>query len=106
MRPFFITDITVSGLYTTIPQLESGEKFYFHYILAENPCREAVNCPGEPDLSTWIAVEQSKQQLETAAIQQAKKPRLSDRGFFVGKRLEYYCPDEYVRSACFCTSSK
>lgn len=59
-----ITAITSRGMSTQIPELEEGEKFYFHYIVAENPCRQSVDYPGELDASTWFAVDQSKKQLE------------------------------------------
>ena len=59
-----ITAITSRGLSTQIPELEEGEQFYFHYIVAENLCRQSVDYPGEMDNSTWFAVDQSKKQLE------------------------------------------
>ena len=61
-----ITAITATGLLTQVPPLEVGEQFYFHYIVAENPCRQSVDYPNESDVSTWFAVEQSKKQLEQA----------------------------------------
>ncbi|MBT9393921.1 hypothetical protein KLP40_12175 [Hymenobacter sp. NST-14] len=65
-----VTSATATGLETTIPQLEVGEQFYFHYILAENPFRESADYPGESDISTWVAVTQSKNRLERAWQQQ------------------------------------
>ena len=59
-----ITVITSRGLSTQIPELDEGEQFYFHYIVAENPYRQAVDYPEEVDSSTWFAVDQSKKQLE------------------------------------------
>lgn len=59
-----ITTITPQGLITRIPALEMGERFYFHYVIAENPCLPSADYPGEMDISTWLAVEQSKKQLE------------------------------------------
>ena len=59
-----VTTITACGLFTQIPVLVMGEQFYFHYIVAENPCLQSTDYPNEADASTWFAVEQSKMQLE------------------------------------------
>ena len=61
-----VTTITPDGLQTKIPPLEPGEQFYLHYIIAENPCRQFVDHPDQPDISTWFAVEQTKARLERA----------------------------------------
>lgn len=70
-----ITDVTSKGLITKIPLLESGEQFYFHYIIAENPCRTSPEYLGETDISTWIAVDQSKHQVTNTWLEQTKKPQ-------------------------------
>ncbi|WP_022823955.1 hypothetical protein [Hymenobacter norwichensis] len=72
-----VTSITSDkrGICTRIPQLQTGEQFYFHYILAENPYRELVNYPGEIDLATWIAVDQPKHRLEQAWLEHTQKLR-------------------------------
>ena len=59
-----ITTVTSLGLATQIPRLNAGEQFYFHYLIAENPCRQSAEYPDESDASTWFAVDQSKKQLE------------------------------------------
>ncbi|MCB2379760.1 hypothetical protein LGH70_19345 [Hymenobacter sp. BT635] len=59
-----LTTITPHGLRTRLPLLEPGENFYFHYTLAENPYRKALESLGYMDISTWFAVEQTKAQLE------------------------------------------
>lgn len=64
------------GVRTQIPQLQVGEQFYFHYILAENPYREAADYPGEMDIATWAAVNQPKHRLEKAWQEHTKKLRL------------------------------
>ncbi|GAB3722763.1 hypothetical protein GCM10027594_03570 [Hymenobacter agri] len=55
-----VSTITERGLYTRIPLLEAGERFYFHYIIAENPYKASADYPDEPDVSTWFAVDQTK----------------------------------------------
>ncbi|WP_460675875.1 hypothetical protein [Hymenobacter coalescens] len=61
-----ITTIEETGLRTQVPQLREGEQFYFHYILAESPRHKSTEYPDEWDISTWYAVEQSREQLEKA----------------------------------------
>ncbi|RPD46870.1 hypothetical protein DNI29_11965 [Hymenobacter sediminis] len=69
-----ITDVTPNGLITKIPLLKPGEQLYFHYIIAENPYRASSEYPQETDISTWIAVDQSKYQISNTWLEQAKKP--------------------------------
>lgn len=70
-----ITEASASGLKTTIPILQPGEQFYFHYIVAENPYRTSLDYPDEPDISTWYAVNQQKHQLEKLWQVEIQKPR-------------------------------
>ncbi|MCA8829026.1 hypothetical protein [Hymenobacter pini] len=60
------------GICTVVPQLNVGEQFYFHYVLAENPSRESIDYPGEIDIATWFAVNQSKHRLEKAWYEHKK----------------------------------
>lgn len=52
------------GFKTTIPELNKGEKIYFHFIVAVNPIKQSIQYPNEQDVSTWYAVEQSKKFLD------------------------------------------
>ncbi|GAA4018470.1 hypothetical protein GCM10022408_35310 [Hymenobacter fastidiosus] len=70
-----VTTIVADGLQAMIPPLEYGERFYCHYIIAENPRCKSADYPEEPDISTWYAVEQTKSRLERAWQEDAKNPR-------------------------------
>lgn len=69
---FLPTQITEKGLVTTVSELEFGERFYFHYIIAEEKYRKSLEYPDEVANSSWMAVEQSKYQLEKAWQSQNK----------------------------------
>lgn len=53
------------GFKTTIPELYEGEKIYFHFLVATNPIKQSIQYPNEEDVSTWYAVDQSKEFLDS-----------------------------------------
>ncbi|MGI4870243.1 MAG: hypothetical protein ACRYFX_03580 [Janthinobacterium lividum] len=58
------TEYSDFGFKTTIPDLEDGEKIYFHFIVATNPIKPSQEYPDERNISTWFAVDQSKKSLD------------------------------------------
>ena len=52
------------GFETKVPELLLNEQIYFHYLVATNTKNEIVNYSNEVDVSTWFAVEQSKNKLD------------------------------------------
>lgn len=60
---FLFTKYTDKGFCSDIPTLEKGEQIYFHYLVASNPKKKSKCYPDEDDISTWFAVDYSKQTL-------------------------------------------
>lgn len=59
------------GFKTSVPELEEGEKIYFHFIIAINPIKPSKDYPNERDASTWFAVDQFKKYLDKKLINEA-----------------------------------
>jgi hypothetical protein len=51
------TSILKYGLKTNLPALKSGEKIYFHYLVASNQRKKSKEYPDEDDISTNFAVD-------------------------------------------------
>ncbi len=58
------TEYVEFGFKTVVPLLENGEKIYFHFIVATNRIKPSIDYPNERDVSTWLAVDQSKNYLD------------------------------------------
>ncbi|KAA9332295.1 hypothetical protein F0P96_12510 [Hymenobacter busanensis] len=71
---FALTRIEPNGLSTQVPEMLAGERFYFHYVIAQSPRRKSLQYPEEWDISTWEAVDQPRKKLEEAWQQHTKKP--------------------------------
>ena len=54
---FSFTSYLDFGLGTNLPQLENGEKIYFHYLVATNRKKKSEHNPNEDDISTNLAVD-------------------------------------------------
>lgn len=52
------------GFKTRVPKLMTGEKIYFHFLVATNLIKQSIQHPDERDVSTWYAVEQTKKFLD------------------------------------------
>jgi len=52
------------GFKIVIPDLNEKERIYFHFIIATNPIKASTDYPDERDVSTWLAVDQSKKWLD------------------------------------------
>lgn len=52
------------GFKTRVPKLITGEKIYFHFLVATNLIKRSIQHPDERDVSTWYAVEQTKKFLD------------------------------------------
>jgi hypothetical protein len=61
---FSFTDYLDFGFKTIIPELNTGEQIYFHYLSAINSIKPSLQYPDERDVSTWYAVEQTEKFLE------------------------------------------
>ena len=62
-QDFIFTRYIDNGFCTSVPKLEKGEQIYFHYLMASNPKKKSKYYPDEDDISTWFAVDYSKQTL-------------------------------------------
>lgn len=58
------TEFINFGLRTNVPQLEVGERIYFHYLVAVNSNKLSQQHPNERDIAAWFAVDQTKRNLE------------------------------------------
>jgi hypothetical protein len=54
---FSFTNYLDFGLETKLPELNSGEKIYFHYLVATNKKQKSKDYPNEDDISTNFAVD-------------------------------------------------
>lgn len=54
---FSFTSYLDFGLETNVPNLDNGEKIYFHYLVATNRRKKSEYNPNEDDISTNLAVD-------------------------------------------------
>jgi len=52
------------GFKTIVPELNENETIYFHFLVATNTIKPNEQYPDERDVSTWYAVERSKDFLD------------------------------------------
>lgn len=61
---YSFTEYLDFGFKTEIPDLRANEQIYFHFLSAINTIKPSIQYPDERDVSTWFAVDQTKNFLE------------------------------------------
>ena len=60
---YSFTNYLDRGFETSVPELQTGEEIYFHYLAATNRRKKSKDYPTEDDISTNFAVDYSKRNL-------------------------------------------